>query len=93
MSKRYVLNHFGGLHFVNIKHFTLSHCVFPQAFTKFSIPPVTEGVRVFDETGTEVDADVFEEVAQQPNAGIFTIRFDNGNYVWIAISFGLTKTK
>lgn len=48
-----------------------------SALTKFSIPPVTKGVRVFDETGTEIDADIFEEVAQQPNAGIFTIRFDN----------------
>ncbi|XP_054464268.1 NLR family CARD domain-containing protein 3-like [Anoplopoma fimbria] len=46
------------------------------AFMKFSIPPVTEGIRVYDETGTEVDADVFEEIAQQPNAGVFTIRFD-----------------
>ncbi|CAL8378188.1 unnamed protein product [Gadus morhua 'NCC'] len=45
------------------------------AFMKFSIPPPTEGVTVYDETGTEVDADVFEDVAQQPNAGVFTIRF------------------
>ncbi|CAL8363291.1 unnamed protein product [Boreogadus saida] len=42
---------------------------------KFSIPPPTEGVTVYDETGTEVDADVFEDIAQQPNAGVFTIRF------------------
>ncbi|XP_029011790.1 uncharacterized protein LOC114858567 [Betta splendens] len=47
-----------------------------SAFMKFSMPPVTDGVKVFDETGTEVDAEVFEEVAQQPNAGVFTIRFD-----------------
>ncbi|XP_056441544.1 uncharacterized protein LOC130378994 [Gadus chalcogrammus] len=45
------------------------------AFMKFSNPPPTEGVTVYDETGTEVDADVFEDVAQQPNAGVFTIRF------------------
>ncbi|CAL8346802.1 unnamed protein product [Gadus morhua 'NCC'] len=45
------------------------------AFMKFSIPPPTEGVTVYDETGTEVDADVFEDVAQQPNAGVFTIKF------------------
>ncbi|CAL8269938.1 unnamed protein product [Arctogadus glacialis] len=45
------------------------------AFMKFSISPPTEGVTVYDETGTEVDADVFEDVAQQPNAGVFTIRF------------------
>ncbi|XP_037646046.1 uncharacterized protein LOC119500412 [Sebastes umbrosus] len=48
-----------------------------DAFLKFSIPPVTKGIRVYDETGTEVDTDVFEEVAQQPNAGVFTITFDN----------------
>ncbi|KAK1900173.1 Transcription antitermination protein NusB [Dissostichus eleginoides] len=39
-----------------------------SAFIKFSIPPVSEGIRVYDETGPEVDADVFEEVAQLPNA-------------------------
>ncbi|XP_034566405.1 uncharacterized protein LOC117831709 [Notolabrus celidotus] len=49
-----------------------------SAFMKFSMPPVSEGVKVFDETGTEIDADVFEEVVQQPNAGVFTIRFENG---------------
>ncbi|XP_051242383.1 uncharacterized protein LOC127355484 [Dicentrarchus labrax] len=50
-----------------------------SAFVKFSIPPVNEGIRVYDETGTEVDADVFAEVAQLPNAGVFTIQFDNGS--------------
>ncbi|XP_036975969.1 uncharacterized protein LOC119031531 [Acanthopagrus latus] len=50
-----------------------------DAFLKFSIPPVSEGVRVYDETGIEVDADVFEEVAQQPNVAVFTIRFDGGS--------------
>lgn len=45
---------------------------------KFSVPPFTEGAKVFDETGTEVDAEVFEEIAQQPNVGILTIKFDNG---------------
>lgn len=44
---------------------------------KFSIPPVSEGIRVYDETGTEVDADVFEEVAQQHSSDVFTTRFDN----------------
>lgn len=48
---------------------------------KFSIPPVSEGIRVYDETGTEVDADVFEEVVQHPNAGVFTITFDSGKLV------------
>jgi hypothetical protein len=48
---------------------------------KFSIPPPTEGVTVYDETGTEVDADVFEDVAQQPNAGVFTIRFKHSKFL------------
>ncbi|KAJ8014493.1 hypothetical protein DPEC_G00040800 [Dallia pectoralis] len=48
-----------------------------SAFMKFSIPPVSEVIRVYDETGTEVDADVFAEVAQMPNAGVFTIQFDH----------------
>ncbi|XP_071329073.1 uncharacterized protein [Trachinotus anak] len=48
-----------------------------SAFLKFSVPPVNEGVKVFDETGTEVDAEVFSEIAQQPNTGILTIKFDD----------------
>ncbi|KAI3357195.1 hypothetical protein L3Q82_015655 [Scortum barcoo] len=35
------------------------------------------GIRVYYETETEVDADVFEELPQQPNPGVFTIRFDH----------------
>ncbi|XP_078793026.1 uncharacterized protein LOC144981306 [Oryzias latipes] len=52
-----------------------------SAFLKFSIPPVSEGVRVYDESGTEVDAEVFAEVAQLPNAGVFTIQFNSGSLV------------
>lgn len=48
------------------------------AFLKFSLPPVSEGVTVFDETGTEVDEEVFSDIAQQPNTGILTIKFDDG---------------
>lgn len=62
-------------------------CAFSKAFLKFSIPPVSEGVRVYDEMGTEVDADVFEEVAQQPSAGVFTIRFDDGKFVFSYVIF------
>ncbi|KAM4578246.1 uncharacterized protein V3H82_007716 [Fundulus diaphanus] len=47
-----------------------------SAFLKFSVPPVN-GVKVFDETGTEVDAEVFSDIAQQPNTGILTIKFDD----------------
>ncbi|KAI3365759.1 hypothetical protein L3Q82_000699 [Scortum barcoo] len=45
---------------------------------KFCIPLVSAGIRVYDETETEVDADVFEELVQQPNPGVFTIRFNQG---------------
>lgn len=47
---------------------------------KFSISPVDEDIRVFDETGTEVDAEIFEELVQQPTTGIFTITFGNGKF-------------
>lgn len=52
------------------------------AFLKFSIPPVSEGVKVFDETGTEVDEEVFSDIAQQTNTGILTIKFDDGIVVY-----------
>ncbi|XP_013856450.1 uncharacterized protein LOC106512362, partial [Austrofundulus limnaeus] len=50
-----------------------------SAFTKFSIPPVHGRVRVFDDTGTEVDADIFEELLQQPCIGVFTNTFGNAS--------------
>ena len=53
-------------------------CFLVIAFLKFSVPPVNEGVKVFDETGTEVDAEVFADIAQLPNTGILTITFDYG---------------
>lgn len=31
------------------------------AFAKFGVPPVTEGVKVMDSSGTEVDEDVFAD--------------------------------
>ena len=72
----------GALHSDHVLGFKTSVCVFfKKAFTKFSIPPPSEGVTVYDETGTEVDADVFEDVAQQPNAGVFTIRFKHSKLV------------
>ncbi|MEQ2252266.1 hypothetical protein ILYODFUR_019970 [Ilyodon furcidens] len=39
---------------------------------KFSIPPVLEGITVFDDMGTEVDAEIFEELVRQPSTGILT---------------------
>lgn len=44
----------------------------------FSLPPVSDDVKVFDETGTEVDADVFADFVQQPNIGIITIKIGDG---------------
>ncbi|KAM4573857.1 uncharacterized protein PAE49_008565 [Odontesthes bonariensis] len=49
------------------------------AFTKFSIPPVVEGIKVFDDTGTEVDEEIFEELVHQPSTGILTITFGNAS--------------
>ena len=34
-----------------------------------------------------MDADVFEEVAQQPNTGVFTIRFGDGKFVFSYVLF------
>lgn len=48
------------------------------AFLKFSLPQVREGAKVYDETGTEVDEDVFADIVQQPDTGILTIKFDDG---------------
>lgn len=37
-----------------------------------------EGVTVVDGSGTEVDSDVFEDVARDPSAGVLVIRYDTG---------------
>ena len=34
-----------------------------------------------------MDADVFEEVAQQPNVAVFTIRFDGGKFIFSYVLF------
>ncbi|XP_055009182.1 uncharacterized protein LOC129408877 [Boleophthalmus pectinirostris] len=49
------------------------------AFTKFGVPAVTEGVRVLDSSGTELDEDVFEDVVKDPQTGVLTITYDTGN--------------
>ncbi|RXN31317.1 hypothetical protein ROHU_017098 [Labeo rohita] len=41
---------------------------------KFGVPSVPENVKVFDESGTEVDDDVFEDVVRDPSVGVLTIK-------------------
>lgn len=53
---------------------------FPVAFEKFGVPAVTEGVKVVDSSGTELDEDVFEDVVKDPSAGVLTIKYDSGLY-------------
>ncbi|MED6272733.1 hypothetical protein CHARACLAT_033480 [Characodon lateralis] len=50
-----------------------------MCFMKFSIPPVVEGITLFDDTGTEVDAEIFQELVRQPSTGILTITFGNAS--------------
>ena len=42
------------------------------------MPAVTEGVKVLDSTGTELDDDVFEDVVKDPSVGVLTIKYDTG---------------
>ncbi|XP_051726505.1 uncharacterized protein LOC127499874 isoform X2 [Ctenopharyngodon idella] len=44
------------------------------AFLKFGVPTVPENVMVVDESGTEVDDDVFEDVVKDPSVGVLTIK-------------------
>lgn len=46
------------------------------AFVKFGVPAVTEGVKVVDSSGTELDEDVFEDVVKDPSAGVLTIKYE-----------------
>ncbi|XP_030272773.1 uncharacterized protein LOC115581641 [Sparus aurata] len=47
-----------------------------SAFAKFGVPAVTEGVKVVDSSGTELDDDVFEDVVKDPSTGVLTIKYD-----------------
>jgi len=40
-------------------------------------------VKVVDESGTEVDEDVFEDVVKDPSVGVLTIKHGEGLYVFI----------
>jgi len=55
---------------------------FSPAFLKFGVPTVPKNVKVVDESGTEVDEDVFEEVVKDPSVGVLTIKYA-GVYVFI----------
>ncbi|XP_014185451.2 uncharacterized protein LOC106632450 [Haplochromis burtoni] len=48
------------------------------AFAKFGAPAVTEGVKVFDSSGTELDEDVFEDIVTDPSIGVLTIKYETG---------------
>lgn len=52
-------------------------CLFP-AFAKFGVPAVTEGVKVSDSSGTELDEDVFEDIVTDPSTGVLTIKYETG---------------
>ncbi|XP_028331324.1 uncharacterized protein LOC114481113 [Gouania willdenowi] len=56
------------------------------AFAKFGVPAVTEGVKVVDSTGTELDDDVFEDVVKDPSVGVLTIKYDTEESVSMASS-------
>lgn len=53
---------------------------------KFGIPASSQGeAKLFDETGTELDEDVFEEVLKQTNLGVFLLKLEkdsNGNCIF-----------
>ena len=49
---------------------------FSLSFAKFSVPHVTDGIKIYDSWGTELNDDVFEDVAQDPSAGVLTIKCD-----------------
>ncbi|XP_061896253.1 uncharacterized protein LOC133645435 [Entelurus aequoreus] len=45
-------------------------------FAKLGVPAVTEGVKVVDSSGTEIDDDVFEEIVKDPSTGVLTIKYE-----------------
>lgn len=59
--------------FVKITELSLEEFL-SAAFLKFGLPAVPENVKVFDESGTEVDDDVFEDVVRDPSVGVLTIK-------------------
>lgn len=55
-----------------------------SAFWKFGIHDATyQTAKLLDETGTELDEDVFEEVLKQADIGVLLLKLDDdvqGNY-------------
>ncbi|KAL2097491.1 hypothetical protein ACEWY4_006698 [Coilia grayii] len=46
-----------------------------QVFVKFHIGPKDQaGLKVYDESGTEIDDDVFEDVVKDPNCGVLKLK-------------------
>ncbi|KAJ8274817.1 hypothetical protein COCON_G00094420 [Conger conger] len=56
------------------------------AFAKFGVPAVTEGVKVVDSSGTELDDDVFEDIARDASTGVLTIKYDTESVSTLASS-------
>jgi len=67
----------------NVYPFSLIGILFSPAFLKFGVSTVPENVKVVDESGTEVDEDVFEDVVKDPSVGVLTIKHGEGLYVFI----------
>lgn len=71
-------------HPCNVYPFSLVwHTFFFTAFLKFGVPTVPENVKVVDESGTEVDEDVFEDIVKDPSVGVLAIKHGAGLYVFI----------
>ncbi|XP_045079176.1 uncharacterized protein LOC123491654 isoform X2 [Coregonus clupeaformis] len=56
------------------------------AFAKFGVPAVTEGVKIVDSSGTELDDDVFEDIIKDPSTGVLTIKYDSESVSMVASS-------
>lgn len=44
------------------------------------MPTVTEGVKVVDSSGMELDDDVFEDIVKDSSHGVITIKYNTGLY-------------
>ncbi|CAB1316711.1 unnamed protein product [Coregonus sp. 'balchen'] len=52
--------------------------LFVSAFLKFDVPVASQiNAKLYGESETEVDGEVFEKVLTQPSPGVFTITLDN----------------
>lgn len=53
-------------------------CAHSLAFAKFGVPAVTEGMKVVYSSGTELDDNVFEDVARDPSTRVLVTKYDTG---------------